>query len=136
AINDPHVTKIEFASSVTNITLMHGAPDVATALDIEGPGAGALTVSGNHASGVFTIDSGVTATLAGVTIANGESAQGGGILLAPREMAPAIRVGGGRPRSMAGPNLSELSDFYHPRERSDRTVRRPHTASPRGSPCR
>jgi hypothetical protein len=57
--------------SVTGtITLTSGALTIAKDLDIEGPGSDKLTVSGNHASRVFVIQSG-TATLAGMTIANG-----------------------------------------------------------------
>ena len=41
--------------------------------DIEGPGANLLTVSGNNAVGVFTVDTGVTATLTGLTISSGFS---------------------------------------------------------------
>ncbi len=51
----------------------------AGAIAIAGPGAGTLTISGNHASGVFQIDSGVTASISGLTIANGTAASGGGI---------------------------------------------------------
>jgi len=38
---------------------------------IDGPGAKAVTISGNERSEVFTVNSGVTATLSGLTIANG-----------------------------------------------------------------
>ncbi len=46
---------------------------------ITGPAAG-LTVSGGGNSGVFQVDSGVTATIAGLSITDGNSATGGGIL--------------------------------------------------------
>jgi hypothetical protein len=46
---------------------------------IDGPGASLVTVSGNNAVEVFSVASGVTATLTGLTIANGLAAQGGGI---------------------------------------------------------
>ncbi len=45
---------------------------------ITGPGAGALTISGNHASEVLSFASGMTASLSGVTIANGLIAGNGG----------------------------------------------------------
>jgi hypothetical protein len=45
---------------------------------ITGPAAG-LTISGNNASRVFRIISGVTVTLDTLTIANGNSTTGGGI---------------------------------------------------------
>src|SRR5262249_22149369 len=48
-------------------------------LTIDGPGAGRLTVSGNQASRVFDVQTGATATLAGLTIADGlVVADGGG----------------------------------------------------------
>ena len=46
---------------------------------ISGPGASLVTVSGNNAVGVFSIASGVTATLTGLTISNGSASYGGGI---------------------------------------------------------
>ena len=80
------------------ITLTGGELVIDKSLDIEGPGAGLLTVSGNqtsrvfdvsnHASRVFDISAGATVTIAGVWItaglANGSSpvlaSTGGGIL--------------------------------------------------------
>jgi hypothetical protein len=57
-------------------------------LDIEGPGANKLIVSGNNASRVFDIGNSATVTIAGLTIANGSatsttdpSQQGGGGVL-------------------------------------------------------
>ena len=49
---------------------------------IAGPGANNLAISGNHACRVFTVNTLVTATISGVTIENGESPVGGGILVA------------------------------------------------------
>src|SRR5262245_18886871 len=47
---------------------------------IDGPGAAMVTISGNHAVRVFQADSGVTATIDGLTISGGlNSASGGGI---------------------------------------------------------
>ncbi len=78
---------IVFAHSVHDITLTSGELVVNKNLDIEGPGASQLTISGNHASRVFDINNSATVTLAGLTIANGsvtgdESATlgGGGVL--------------------------------------------------------
>ncbi len=53
--------------------------NITTNLDIEGPGADLLTVDANDQSAVFTTRSGVIATLAGLTIADGEALAGGGI---------------------------------------------------------
>ncbi len=65
-------------------------------LDIEGPGAGKLTINGNDtgfstASRVFDISGPVTVTISGLTVANGEAVVteylgmngGGGILNEP-----------------------------------------------------
>jgi hypothetical protein len=54
------------------ITLTSGELAISKSLDIEGPGAAQITVSGNKASRVFDIAPGVAATLAGLTIANGQ----------------------------------------------------------------
>jgi hypothetical protein len=81
---------INFASSLRGqtITLTGGELAITKNLDIEGPGANQLTVSGNGASRVFDISGGVTVTIAGMTmtdgLANGSSpvvaSTGGGIL--------------------------------------------------------
>ncbi len=47
---------------------------------IDGPGAVSLTISGNNAVGVLTVAPGVNASIVGVTIADGNSLTGGGIL--------------------------------------------------------
>jgi CSLREA domain-containing protein len=61
------------------ITLTGGVLSISSKLSITGPGAGQLTVSGNHASGVFSM-SAATVSLWGLTIANGNSdSEGGGI---------------------------------------------------------
>jgi len=63
------------------ITLVSGLPALAKPVTIMGPGAGMLTVSGNHAVGVFFViffvSSGVTASISNLTIANGND---GGIV--------------------------------------------------------
>jgi hypothetical protein len=65
------------------ITLTSGQLEITNSLDIEGPGANQLTISGNHASRVFDISGGATVTIAGLTIANGytggDDSYGGGI---------------------------------------------------------
>jgi hypothetical protein len=76
---------IVFAPSVRQrtITLTSGELSITKSLDIEGPGAAQLTISGNHASRVFDISGGVTVTIAGLSIANGfaNSTDGGGAIL-------------------------------------------------------
>ncbi len=46
---------------------------------IQGPGAGLVTVSGGNAVEVFQVDTGVSATLTGLTIADGSAGEGGGV---------------------------------------------------------
>ncbi|MFO1477233.1 MAG: right-handed parallel beta-helix repeat-containing protein [Verrucomicrobiota bacterium] len=58
------------------ITLTSGELVVSNSVSIAGPGPGALTVSGNHASRVFAVTAPVVA-FSGLTIANGQSAQSG-----------------------------------------------------------
>jgi hypothetical protein len=55
------------------ITLTNGQLAISRNLDLEGPGAGQLAVSGNPYSRVFDIGGGVTVTIAGLTIANGRA---------------------------------------------------------------
>jgi len=80
--HEPSGTIINFASNVTSpITLINGPLDITTNLDIEGPGAGNLTISGNHKSTVFNVAKGVTATIAGLTVAYGSTRASGGPIL-------------------------------------------------------
>jgi hypothetical protein len=53
------------------ITLTSGELAITKSLDIEGPGADQLTISGDNASRVFDINSGATVTIAGMTITDG-----------------------------------------------------------------
>jgi predicted outer membrane repeat protein len=48
-------------------------------LDIQGPGAGLMAISGNNSVAVFTISSAVTVQISGVTIEDGAATRGGGI---------------------------------------------------------
>jgi hypothetical protein len=48
---------------------------------IEGPGASALTISGNKAVEAFLVDSGVMATISGLTISGGSASEGGAIYI-------------------------------------------------------
>jgi len=79
--NAPSGSTIEFASTVTSpITLTNGVLTIGTKLDIEGPGANNLTISGNNTTGIFSVTGGTTATIAGLTLTGGISADGGAIL--------------------------------------------------------
>jgi hypothetical protein len=64
---------INFASSLLGqtITLTNGELKITQSLDIEGPGADQLAVSGNHASRIFDVSAGATVTLAGMTMTDG-----------------------------------------------------------------
>ena len=72
---------IVFASGLTGtITLLSTLPAITANLTITGPGANQLTISGNNSSTVgtiFTINSGVTASISGLTIAHGVGTCGG-----------------------------------------------------------
>jgi len=65
------------------ITLTSGQLDITKAVTITGPGASALTISGNGASRVFSMDvslSGGTVTISGLTITDGAGVtKGGGV---------------------------------------------------------
>jgi hypothetical protein len=78
----PSGSTIEFANFVHNITLTSGELDVSTNLDIGGPGANKLTMSGNNSSRVFEIAAG-NVVISGLTITDGQKvgANGGGILV-------------------------------------------------------
>lgn len=78
---------ILFGSSLNGqtITLTSGELAISKGLDIKGPGADKLAISGNHVSRVFDVSQNqkpVNVTIAGLTIENGRSpgVQGGGIL--------------------------------------------------------
>ncbi len=71
-----------FASAQT-ITLSLGQlelSDTSGTETITGPAAG-VTVRGNNTSRVFQVDSGVTATISGLTITGGKAVNGGGVYL-------------------------------------------------------
>jgi hypothetical protein len=74
---------VAFAPHVTNtITLTSGPLNVNKYIQIAGPGANVLRISGNNASRVFNLSS-LNATISGLTIADGWSGNsfGGGILV-------------------------------------------------------
>jgi hypothetical protein len=69
---------IALSPTCSTITLS-STIDITRTLTIDGPGASALTVSGNAAVEVFRIAAGATAAISGLTVANGVSPYGGGI---------------------------------------------------------
>jgi hypothetical protein len=62
---------ISFANSVRKITLTSGELTISNDLEIDGPGAKRLTISGNNSSRVFDVQSGTTVLIEGLTITAG-----------------------------------------------------------------
>src|SRR5262245_19785070 len=107
---------INFAKNVHLITLTGTALEVSKNLDIEGPGANQLTISGNNASRVFYVKSGNTLTLANLTIAGGQASgplptslvgefSGGGTIVPPSGAG-----GGGGILNEHGATLNLIND--------------------------
>ena len=73
---------VTFQSGLSGtITLSSGLLEFSNAaadITIQGPEAGNLSVSGNQASSIFKIDSGVTATIIGLTLTDGNEGDGSG----------------------------------------------------------
>jgi hypothetical protein len=101
------------------ITLTSGQLAITNSLDIEGPGADQLAISGDHGSRIFSISAGVAVTIAGLTItdglASGALAEGSGILNNGSTLTvandilsnnEAITVAGGTSRGGAISNIS------------------------------
>jgi hypothetical protein len=65
--------------SGTQLELNNTSGDPNQTIEIDGPRADLLSVSGNNASRVFQIDAGVTASISGLTITGGDAASGGGL---------------------------------------------------------
>src|SRR5262245_39596311 len=80
---NPGADEIDFATTGT-IVLTTGQLDVTDSVTINGPGADALTVSGEWVSRVFAIADNPPVLIAGLTVANGVSygSPGGGISMA------------------------------------------------------
>jgi hypothetical protein len=80
----PSGSTILFANSLkgATITLTSGVLSINQNLNIDGPGAGRLAVSGGGTSQVFDVASGANVTIAGLTITGGVSTSGfgGGIV--------------------------------------------------------
>jgi len=73
---------IQFHPQTTGTIVLdatQGALPVTHAVTIAGPGAGTLAVDGGKAVTVFTVNTGVTATIGGLTIQHGTGTDGGGI---------------------------------------------------------
>src|SRR5690606_5799367 len=66
---DPHVITFALSPPCDRITLAGEQLSLNNHVDIQGPGADVLTVSGDNRSRVFRVALGVTATISGLTIA-------------------------------------------------------------------
>jgi hypothetical protein len=81
---DTTPSKIEFelGTAATTITLTQGQLDLSntseSATIYDGPGEGPVTISGNNQSGAFQVNTGVTASISGLTIINGATRVGAG----------------------------------------------------------
>jgi len=73
--------EIIFSNTTGTIRLSAALPEINANLSITGPGSDQLTISGNNRAGIFTINRGITTTLSGLTIADGQAtnAYGAGI---------------------------------------------------------
>ena len=72
---------IGFQSGLTGtIILTGGQLTINNNLTIQGPGAGSLAISGNRASRIFSIASGVTVAISGLSLLNGYDASFGGAI--------------------------------------------------------
>ncbi len=68
----------------STITLVSGELAITAGLTIQGSGASALTISGNHASRIFNVTSATSVTISGLTLRDGapsSDAYGGGAIL-------------------------------------------------------
>jgi CSLREA domain-containing protein len=75
---------VQFLTGLSGqITLSKGELVIGKNLTIAGPGAAAITVSGNASSRVFRVNSEVTASVSGLTITNGKAETGGGVYIDP-----------------------------------------------------
>ena len=77
--NDTIVFAPALDGQTINLSPARGQLSITQNLDIEGPGASQLAISGNSAVRVFAVNGGVNLTLAGLTIENGLADQGAGI---------------------------------------------------------
>ncbi len=82
AATSPSTIDFNLGTSPATITLSNGVLDLSNASDaitITGSGASLLSISGNNASGVFQVDTGVTASISSLTITGGSAIEGGGL---------------------------------------------------------
>jgi len=84
ANTSPGADVITFQSGLTGtITLTSGQLEITDSVDIQGPGASTITVSGNNSSRVFYLYNGsstIDVRIAGLTITQGNDSIGGGVV--------------------------------------------------------
>jgi hypothetical protein len=96
-IADTNCYEIQIPASIGNqITLTQGELSIVENKKIVGPGASALTISGNNASRVFNQASDTNAEISGLTISGGDAnnGRGGGILTAGNLRLTGVTVSG------------------------------------------
>ena len=81
--------------AITLTAASGGTLTLSTSVAITGPGANLLAVDGNHATTVFTVNGGATATISGLTIRNGKGAAGTTGATAPTASSPGARAAPG-----------------------------------------
>ena len=67
------------ANTIGTITLTSALPEITESVNIQGPGAFLLTVSGNNQFPIFTINTSGTVNISGLTLAYGKGTDGGAI---------------------------------------------------------
>jgi hypothetical protein len=80
SLHSNETTTIDFSYRVyqLGITLTSGPIVIQSKVIIDGPGADLLTISGNRSSRIFTVPSGINASISGLTLADGFGAGGRG----------------------------------------------------------
>ena len=77
------VSLITFADTLSGTMTLNGTalPTLTKSIDVIGPGADVLTISGNNLSQIFAANkAGTTVTLAGMTLTNGKATTNGGAI--------------------------------------------------------
>lgn len=73
------IITFDMSPSCSTIDDPTGTILILTNLTIDGPGASKLALDGEDESGLFQVESGVTATISGLTIEDGSATSGGGV---------------------------------------------------------
>jgi hypothetical protein len=112
---NPGADLIRFAAAARDgtITLTSGQLSITDDLQIDGPSADRLAVSGNDASRVFQISSGVAVSIDGLTVTHGRAVgQGGGILNAGALSLSHVILSDNQVFGVAGASLDAVVDAF------------------------